>query len=1106
MKKGFVKKVCCILSVTAMATSVLPTNVFAIGEGNDNEQISTQEVTTTGAYEPSFYVNFDKNVTDKITGVEGIIHGGVEYTSGVLGESVHIKNEQYEVAEQYIDFGKPQSLQFGTEDFTISFLYKKDITSNKNEGAIISNKDWSSGDNLGFNFGDMRQGINMNYNAGQNGRKETDRYADLLDGEWHFVVGTFDRDGKMTLYIDGTTPLLNGGYSSKSNEVTISDQKNSIDAFNFILGADGKGQYGLENGYIDELKVYKSVLPVEEIEKYSEEYKIYNKLNNYENLINESDKSESKKEIFKSAINSIREKLKTAENIEAIKNLDKELLDKYNEFMDIKMSFEVISDTHIPGTDNTNSSNKKLINALTTIKNDYDNPVSVVLNGGDFSSGGGETQQQGYFNIIENFNDDFEFMTAMGNHDVRWLSGGWQEAEERYLRNNKEYMGDVPEGQSYYDKWINGYHFIVLNTQWDLKDKAYLSPEELEWLDETLAEGAEDNKPIFIVIHQSLCDTNEHSNEWPEGVQDHKLKEILRKYPQSFIFTGHMHDGLGAIKVERRDFGTIVDVPCMVSNDFGERRGELGYNVTVYEDRVSVNLRDYQNNTWREDYSYTFDMNKDAYPSGKQFDVSFDNNVNDSTINQNNGTISGDVTFVDGVEDKEAISIKNTNNVTEQYVDFNSLNLGTDDFTVMFWVKQNGENNKNGVILDYFDKANNSGFMFTNNEKQKIQMQVGSNKTAEYDISDGKWKAVTATFDRDGKMTLYINGVKQEEQDISSWKDIKLDMEKFIIGADSNHQNGANNISIDNLKIYKNVVGSGEIATTWTPYQVTSDKTSITIEWPPVLEDGYPNNDDVEPATLYLNGEKVADIESGETKKTINDLQPGTDYVLQLENHEIRNHGNRIDMYYFEISTKPDANKEVLQNLILDAEKIVEDIDKYTDESFNVFINALNVAKEVLNDVKATQEEVDLAVESLTNSIDNLKVKVDKSELEQLVKEVESLDLSKYTEESVTNLNKVLAEAKAMLEDASLTADDQAKVDEMVSQLQKAKDGLVLKDQGGSNKPEEKPDTKPDENKKPGNSSTPLTGDTAPIAITIGTLTVAIAGVLFLSWKKKKYQ
>ena len=98
-----------------------------------------------------------------------------------------------------------------------------------------------------------------------------------------------------------------------------------------------------------------------------------------------------------------------------------------------------------------------------------------------------------------------------------------------------------------------------------------------------------------------------------------------------------------------------------------------------------------------------------------------------------------------------------------------------------------------------------------------------------------------------------------------------------------------------------------------------------------------------------------------------------------------------------------------------------------------------------------------------------------------------------------------------MLEDASLTADDQEKVDEMLTKLQKAKDGLVLKDQGGStNKPDQKPDTKPDQkpdgDKKPGGSNTPLTGDTAPIAITIGTLTVAIAGVLFLSWKKKKYQ
>lgn len=124
-------------------------------------------------------------------------------------------------------------------------------------------------------------------------------------------------------------------------------------------------------------------------------------------------------------------------------------------------------------------------------------------------------------------------------------------------------MGDTLEGQSYYDKWIDGYHFIVLNTQWDTKDRAYLSPEELNWLDETMAENASSDKPIFVVLHQPLYDTYTNSNAWPDGVQDHQLKEILRKYPQTIMFNGHIHDGIGAVEVVQTDYGTMVDVPGM---------------------------------------------------------------------------------------------------------------------------------------------------------------------------------------------------------------------------------------------------------------------------------------------------------------------------------------------------------------------------------------------------------------------------------------------------------------------------------------------------------------------------------------------------------------
>lgn len=62
----------------------------------------------------------------------------------------------------------------------------------------------------------MRQGINMNYRAGGDGRKETDRYSEIMDGEWHFITGTFDRDGYMTLYIDGELPTEGNGYQAGS--------------------------------------------------------------------------------------------------------------------------------------------------------------------------------------------------------------------------------------------------------------------------------------------------------------------------------------------------------------------------------------------------------------------------------------------------------------------------------------------------------------------------------------------------------------------------------------------------------------------------------------------------------------------------------------------------------------------------------------------------------------------------------------------------------------------------------------------------------------------------------------------------------------------------
>ena len=177
---------------------------------------------------------------------------------------------------------------------------------------------------------------------------------------------------------------------------------------------------------IDELKVYKGMVSQEEIRAYTAPYVLQTQLAQYEALIDSSDADKSKKETFQNAINEIRKKAEGITDPQEIQSLQEELKTAYNQFMgpdDGVMSFEVISDAHISGTDNNASPNKKLLDAMDDISEDYASDVSAVLNCGDYSNYATEDETKGYFNIIGQYKDQFEILTALGNHDVRWRSG-----------------------------------------------------------------------------------------------------------------------------------------------------------------------------------------------------------------------------------------------------------------------------------------------------------------------------------------------------------------------------------------------------------------------------------------------------------------------------------------------------------------------------------------------------------------------------------------------------------------------------------------------------------------------------------------------------------
>ena len=126
------------------------------------------------------------------------------------------------------------------------------------------------------------------------------------------------------------------------------------------------------------------------------------------------------------------------------------------------------------------------------------------------------------------------------------------------------------------------------------------------------------------------------------------------------------------------------------------------------------------------------------------------------------------------------------------------------------------------------------------------------------------------------------------------------------------------------------------------------------------------------------------------------------------------------------------------------------DLDKYVEGGKAEFTEALEKAKEVYENGNALQEEVTSAWQDLVDAISELRLKADKTNLEELLKAVEGLDLSIYTDESVAVYRTALAAAQAVMDDESLSIYEQKTVDDAVAELQAAKDGLTEKSGSGS--------------------------------------------------------
>lgn len=140
----------------------------------------------------------------------------------------------------------------GTDNFSVGLWVN--TTSTNDDPSIIADKDWGSGSNPGFIF--VLTGGTWKLNAGDGTNRIDINGNAINDGNWHFLMATFDRAGKAIIYEDGVA----------TGNADISGFGDMSSGHPIRIGQDGPGAYGeWYEGQVGEVYIYDYALTPEQV-------------------------------------------------------------------------------------------------------------------------------------------------------------------------------------------------------------------------------------------------------------------------------------------------------------------------------------------------------------------------------------------------------------------------------------------------------------------------------------------------------------------------------------------------------------------------------------------------------------------------------------------------------------------------------------------------------------------------------------------------------------------------------------------------------------------------------------------------------------------------
>ena len=258
------------------------------------------------------------------------------------------------------------------------------------------------------------------------------------------------------------------------------------------------------------------------------------------------------------------------------------------------LQMELLSDLHIAFP----RQNTKLEAALEDI---WKRKVRHVAICGDLTNNGYPFQMKQVLTQLQEF--PIHILPALGNHDLYNLFSRTQN------RIHPEYRKLLPRHAEsiYFDRYVEGIHFYILNSERPSKNDMILTKKQVDWLLNGLKQD-DKNKPVCIIAHQPLQDTHVMSEDHT-GTQQHLQVDMLKDvHPHIIFISGHLHNSFALCEVLARRNLFLINLPSFVRIEHGDSQDQIGFNLRFYADFLYLRTRDYKNRRWIVSHEYILDM------------------------------------------------------------------------------------------------------------------------------------------------------------------------------------------------------------------------------------------------------------------------------------------------------------------------------------------------------------------------------------------------------------------------------------------------------------------------------------------------------------------